>query len=124
MIMDESELAVDILNEVLKIHFTLGTLYTTLKDSEQALANYEKIAHGSILKLLPTNIIGMIYDSLGEVCVLQKNFYLAIINTEIAIGVELLRQTGPHVKQLAHYYHTIGEIHASLKGNNQVLTYC
>ncbi|CAF1295876.1 unnamed protein product [Rotaria sordida] len=133
MIMDETELAIEILETVLneqidpverfKIYVSLGTLYTALKDSQQALLNYKKAVNSYVLRFLPMNVLADIYYGLSELCMLQKKFQLALINVEIALGVELLRCPKPYGERLAHIYHVIGRIYENLDKKNESLTY-
>jgi tetratricopeptide (TPR) repeat protein len=42
---------------------------------------------------------------------------------EIALGVEQLRRPKPDGRQIAHYYHAIGQIYRQLGNHNEALTY-
>jgi tetratricopeptide (TPR) repeat protein len=94
-----------------------------LKDSQQAFENYENIVKSHVLRFLPITVIASIYYGLGELCVLQRKFKLALINMEIALGVEQFCRPKSDGRQLAHYYHAIGQVHAELRNNNEALRY-
>jgi len=65
----------------------------------------------------------MIYYGVGELCIIQEKYQLALINIGITVGVEKLRLPKADRRQLAHYYHAIGQIHAKLENRNEALTY-
>jgi tetratricopeptide (TPR) repeat protein len=95
-----------------------------LNKSQQALVNYEKIVNSYIPRLfLSINHIATIYAGLGELCMVLKKYELALINMEIAVGVEQLRRPQPDGRSLAHYYLFIGKIHTGLGNRNEAITY-
>ncbi|CAF0860269.1 unnamed protein product [Adineta steineri] len=125
MHMDEHELAAQILEEVvkretdplerMKMHWTLGVLYTKLKKSQQALTNYDKVVKSPALRFLSIEIISYLYHGLGELCIQLKMIDLALINMEIALSIEVLSVPNHSDEQLARYCRDIASIY-EIKG--------
>ncbi|CAF1493115.1 unnamed protein product [Rotaria magnacalcarata] len=97
--------------------------------SIRSLVISEKMSHthiGSLallMMIMDEKLIGTIYASLSERCYVQGKYESALVNMEIALGIEQRCLAKSDERQLTQYSHIMGQIHAKLCNNSEALTY-